>query len=58
MIEERRKYIRLDTGIKFSYKPKDGKAAAKSAVTKNISPGGIRGMVDKRIKKAIGSSWL
>ncbi len=51
MIAERRKYIRLDNGIKFSYKPKDGKAAAKNAVTKNISPGGIRGMVDKNVKK-------
>ena len=51
MISERRKYIRLSTGIGFSYKLKDSREVVKKAHTKNISPGGIRGMVDKVIKK-------
>lgn len=55
MIEERRKYIRIETGINFTYKIKDTSCPARKAVTKNISPGGIRALVDKDIKKG---DWL
>ena len=52
MIKERRKYIRLSTDIKFSYKLKDSKGIVKKSLTKNISPSGISGLVDKVIKKS------
>lgn len=55
MIEERRRYIRLGTDMGFTYKIKGGPGPAEKAVTKNISPGGIRGMVDRSIKKG---DWL
>lgn len=51
MIKERRKYIRMDASIKFTYKIKGDKGWPKKTVTKNISHGGIRGLVDKKIKK-------
>ena len=51
MIEERRKYIRLTTDIKFTYRLEGAKATVDRSVTKNISPGGIRALVNKRIKK-------
>ena len=51
MIEERRKYIRLETNIKFTYRLEGAKDAVGRAVTKNISPGGIRALVNNRIKK-------
>lgn len=55
MTEERRKYIRLDTNLEFSYKTRGSKSGPSKSVTKNISRGGIRGAVDKRIKKG---DWL
>lgn len=55
MIEERRKYIRLDTGIDFTYKIKGIEGSEKKSTTKNISPGGIRSLVDRQIKKG---AWL
>lgn len=55
MTEERRRYVRLDTDISFTYKIKDSSAPWEKAITKNISPGGIRGMVDCSIKKG---DWL
>jgi c-di-GMP-binding flagellar brake protein YcgR len=51
MIEERRRYIRLDTGLEFSYKIKGTRDAADTAFTKNISPGGICALIDTKIKK-------
>lgn len=51
MIEERRGYIRLDTGIEFVYKLKGAGGPEEKSNTKNISPGGIRGMVSNRIKQ-------
>ena len=55
MIEERRKFVRLNTGIEFTYKIKDSQGSPDKAATKNISPGGIRAMVDSKIKKG---DWL
>lgn len=55
MIEERRRYIRLETGLGFTYRIKDAEKPAEQAITKNISPGGIRGLVNGSIKKG---DWL
>lgn len=55
MIKERRKYVRLETKVDFSYRIKGSRGPEYKAVTKNISPGGIRGLVDNRIKKG---TWL
>jgi c-di-GMP-binding flagellar brake protein YcgR len=55
MIEERRKYIRLYTDIDFTYRIKGTADLPDKAVTKNISPGGIRALVDGKIKKG---DWL
>jgi c-di-GMP-binding flagellar brake protein YcgR len=55
MIEEKRKYIRLNANIDFAYKIKGDPELAKIAVTKNISPCGIRALLDKEIKNG---DWL
>ncbi len=55
MIEERRKYIRLDTGMEFTYRIRGTKGEMKKATTKNISPGGIRSLLELEIKKG---DWL
>ena len=55
MIEERRKFIRIDAGMDFTYRLKGAKAAVEKAVTKNISPCGIGGFINKDIKKG---AWL
>lgn len=55
MIEERRRYIRLETDINFTYKIKGEAGPMEKAITKNISPGGIRGLLDVSIKKG---NWL
>ena len=55
MIEERRRYFRLDTDIGFTYKIKDILTPWEKAITKNISPGGIRSLVGRSIKKG---DWL
>ena len=55
MIEERRRYIRLETGLKFTYRIKGSTGLEQKAVSKNISPGGIRASVEKTIKKG---DWL
>lgn len=55
MIEERRKYIRLEAALDFTYKIRGSKASPKKAVTKNISPSGIRALLAKQIKKG---DWL
>ncbi|MFH1854222.1 MAG: PilZ domain-containing protein [Candidatus Omnitrophota bacterium] len=55
MIEERRKYIRMDAKIDFTYKIRHASGLSKKAVTKNISPGGIRALMDSFIKKG---DWL
>lgn len=55
MIKERRKFIRLDSRIDFDYKTRDSGAPRDKSVTKNISPGGIRALVDKNIRKG---DWL
>lgn len=57
MIEERRKYIRLETAINFTYKIKGAPASrpVEKCMTKNISPGGIRALLDSSIKKG---DWL
>ena len=55
MIEERRKYIRLETDIKLTYKIRESKDTAEKTVTKNISPGGIRALVKGDIKQG---DWL
>lgn len=55
MIEERRRYIRLETEINFTYKIKGAADPMEKATTKNISPGGIRGLLDAAIKK---NDWL
>lgn len=55
MIKERRKYVRLDAGLAFTYKIKGAERPEELSVTKNISPGGIRGLVEAKIKKG---DWL
>lgn len=55
MIQERRKYIRLDAELDFTYKIKDAKDPVEKGVTKDISPSGIQALVAKRIKKG---DWL
>jgi len=55
MIKERRKFIRLSSKIEFDYRIKGSEARKERAVTKNISPGGIRALVDKKIEKG---TWL
>ena len=55
LIEERRKYIRLDAEIDFTYKIKGVAQSEKKSVTENIGPGGISGLADKHIKKG---DWL
>ena len=55
MIEEKRKYIRLETKLDFSYKLRDRRQVKKKAVTKNISPAGVSASVDGSIKKG---DWL
>lgn len=52
MIKERRKFIRLDNGIEFDYKVRDSESRQMRSSTKNISPGGIRALIDKDIKKS------
>jgi len=51
----KRKYIRLDAIMEFDYRIKGSAKKQFKSVTKNISPGGIRGLVDKDIKKG---DWL
>lgn len=55
MIKERRKYIRVNTALKFNYRVKDSSGTEREALTKNISPGGINASVNKAIKKG---DWL
>ncbi|MDP6685762.1 MAG: PilZ domain-containing protein [Candidatus Omnitrophota bacterium] len=55
MISERRHFIRVDTGLKFSYRLRNKKKPRLSATTSNISPSGIRSNVDKQIQKG---DWL
>ncbi len=55
MTEERRRFIRIDKGIDFSYKIRASQDLMEKAVTKNISPGGIRALVNKAVKKG---TWL
>ena len=55
IIKERRRYIRLDAKVDFKYRPKGGSSGKKKASTRNISPGGIRGLVSGEIKKG---DWL
>ena len=55
MIKERRKYIRLEAALDFTYKIRDSKASPRKAVTKNISPSGIRALLEKQTKKG---DWL
>lgn len=55
MDRERRRYIRLDTEVKFTYKKKGSRGKKNISITKNISSGGIRGLVNSRIKKG---DWL
>jgi len=52
MIAERRQYIRLGVNIPFTYKVKGANKSREKTVTKNISPGGIGGAVNKRVKKS------
>ncbi|MFC1666410.1 PilZ domain-containing protein, partial [Candidatus Omnitrophota bacterium] len=47
--------IRLGTKLNFNYRTKGSTGLKKKAVTKNISPGGIRGLVGKQTKKG---DWL
>jgi len=55
MIEERRKFIRLDKGMDFSYKIRASEGPMEKAVTKNISPGGIRALINRAVRKG---TWL
>lgn len=55
MLKDRRKYIRIQKALDFTYRIKDGKGPKQESVTRNISPGGIRGLIDKRIKKG---DWI
>jgi len=55
MLKEKRGLIRLATKIGFTYKAKGATGREKKAVSKDISPGGIRALVDKQIKKG---DWL
>ena len=55
MIEERRKYIRFDAEIDFSYRIKGRPGPEKKAVTRNAGPSGIDGLLDRDIKKG---DWL
>lgn len=55
MLKDRRKYIRMQAALDFRYRAKDGKWPEQESVTRNISPGGIRGLIDKRIKRG---DWI
>ena len=55
MIEERRKYVRLNVKIEFTYKKKGVPGPEKKSVTKNISLGGIQADLDASIKQG---DWL
>ncbi|MFA4991475.1 MAG: PilZ domain-containing protein [Candidatus Omnitrophota bacterium] len=55
MIKEKRNYVRLDAEISFSYKIRDSELPENNASTKNISPGGLKAVVDKEVKKG---DWL
>lgn len=55
MLRDRRRYIRLQAALNFKYRIKDGKGPERESVTRNISPGGICGLVDKSIKKG---EWI
>ncbi len=54
-ITNKREYIRLDAMMEFDYRPEGSTKDHAKSITKNISPGGIRGLVDKGIKKG---DWL
>jgi len=55
MIKEKRKYIRLDAKLDFIYKIRGARGSGEKGATKNISPAGICGLLNKQIKKG---DWL
>ena len=55
MLKDRRKYIRMQAALGFTYRLKGAQGPGQESVTRNISPGGIRGLIDKRIKKG---DWI
>lgn len=55
MIEEKRNYIRLDSEMSFSYRIRDSGYPENNASTRNISPGGMKAVVSKEVKRG---DWL